>query len=645
MRNSINIKAGFVNFVIISILLSIATFAIYRQVLDHEFVNLDDGVYIYDNSHVKNGLTTENFIWAFSTTREKSGYLHPITWLSHMLDVQLYGMDAGKHHLTSLFIHVFATILLLLFLFRLTGLLWQSAFVAAMFALHPMHVESVAWAAERKDVLSALFGFLALLFYVEYKRCAARIVLIDSRRKTSATLYFLSLICYTLGLLSKPILVTFPAVMLLIDYWLAVNSFAPETNYHASAQTSDSRKSLCSLLYEKVPFIILSVVFSIMTIYSQNKMGALHDLKALPMLLRTEIVTTSYVKYMIGTLFPQNLAVLYPVPSEFPLWQVVVSLLIIIFICIVVYQFRKRFPYLLFGWLWFLVTLLPVIGFIQTGLAQYMADRFTYIPHIGFFIMLTWGFSDAIGYLGQKWNVRIFNSYVYFPAVFAVLVIIIYAALTFRQIGYWRNSITLFSRVIEIYPDIGYAHLNLGSTYALKGDSDLAVKELQMAIALNSPGAHKAYSLLGVINERNGDLNAAVKYQQLAIQLDSNYALAHYNLGYAYQRSGQLDEAVNHYRKSIILDPYFLDAHNNLGIVCIEKGSIDEAISVYLTAIRVNPDYVNAHFNLGRAYMVKMKLDEAVKEFQITLLLSPNDQEAIEYLSKCQILKKNISSR
>lgn len=432
---------------IFSIVLTVVTLAVYWQVSGHAFINLDDQAYVYENPHVTGGLTGSSFVWAFTSV--DYFYWQPVTWLSHMLDVEIYGMNPGGHHLSNVFIHIGTTLLLLFLLFRLTGLLWQSAFVAALFALHPMHVESVAWAAERKDVLSAFFGFLTLIFYVECKASRSHSSVWGSQK-----FYLLSLFCFMLGLMSKPMLVTLPVIMLLVDYWML-----------SSPRMILSVKATRVLLIEKIPFFTLSIASSIITIYGQNNAGAMPTFETLPVTLRIENALITYVKYIIKTLYPQDLAVYYPMPTSFSLWQVISSLLILIIISVAVVIFRRKAPYLSVGWFWFLVTLFPVIGLTQAGF-QSMADRFSYMPHVGLFIMVAWGAADVT---------RSFRQQKVILALLASFVIIMSSAVTWRQIALWKNSMALFEHTLKVTENNWMALNNLGKAYLDAGRIDDAL--------------------------------------------------------------------------------------------------------------------------------------------------------------------------
>lgn len=538
------------NLVLVSISLIVIILAVYLQAGNHEFLNYDDNVYVTSNPHVANGITGKNIIWAF-TSIEAANW-HPITWLSHMADVQLYGMNPRGHHFTNVVIHTVSSILLLLLLFRITGSLWQSSFVAALFALHPLHVESVAWVAERKDLLSAFFWFLTLVLYAEYA----------AKRKPA--LYILALFSFVLGLMSKPMLVTLPVVMLMIDYW-------PLNRYRDEVQGQGSRQLIgrvISLIKEKIPFFACSLCAGIVTIFAQHKGGAMKNFDAIPLLLRIENAPISYVKYIGKAFWPHDLAVLYPIPLSFPLWQVAGSLFILLLVSVATVWARHLHPYLAVGWFWFIVTLIPVIGLIQVGV-QSMADRYSYIPLIGLFIMAAWGVSDLAEGLKHRVNIL---------ALLAGTVIIASTACTWQQIGYWQDNISLYRHTLQVTTGNYIIHYNLGTALANKGDMDAAIQEFSEALRLNP-----------------------------------NCTIAHNNLGLALAKKGNLDAAIQEYREALHLTPDYSDPHNNLGIALANKGNMDAAVQEFQEALRINPNYSDAHDNLKLALAKKRMQDEVRK--------------------------------
>ncbi len=435
-------------------------------------------------------------MWAF-TSGNASGNWHPVTWLSHMVDAQFYGLNPRGHHLTNVVLHTLSTVLLLLFLFRFTGSLWQSSFVAALFALHPLHVESVAWVAERKDVLSTFFWMLTLLLYAEYV----------TKRKPA--LYVLSLVTFILGLMSKSMLVTLPIVLLLIDFW-------PHNRYH---HTEPLGPQISSLVREKIPFFVCSLITGVITIYTQQHAGAMQGLDTAPLTLRIENALTAYVTYIGKTLWSHELAIYYPYPLSIPLWQVACSLLVLIFVSTVTVREMVRYPFFMVGWLWFLVTLLPVIGLIQVG-NQSMADRYTYIPVIGLFTMAAWGVPALT--TGMRCRAGIL-------ALLGGSAIIVCTSLTWKQLDYWQNNIALCRHSLLVTTGNYLVHNNLGIALAEKGDVDAAIGEFRKAITINNNYFDAHYDL-GMALSIKGDLDGAIRELQVTLKIKPDHTWATYNL-------------------------------------------------------------------------------------------------------------------
>jgi protein O-mannosyl-transferase len=571
------------NLALICVALIFVVLGVYMQVAHHDFVNYDDEAYVTKNPHVASGITGKNIVWAFTSFH--AGNWHPVTWLSHMADVQIYGLNPRGHHLTSVAIHAVSSLLLLMLLFRLTGALWPSAFVATLFALHPLHVESVAWVAERKDVLSAFFWFLTLFLYAEYA----------SKRKSSW--YVLSLLAFVIGLMSKPMLVTLPAVMLLIDFW-PLDRFRQGDRETGMRQFSER---LLALVKEKIPFFACSLLSSIVTLFAQKV--AMTTLEVISVTDRIENALISYVKYIGLTFWPHDLAMLYLHPREQPLWQAIGSLLVLLVVSAAVILVRRRYPYLAVGWFWYLVTLVPVIGLIQVG-SQSMADRYTYIPLIGLFVMAAWGVQDLTKNLPQRKIVL---------SLLAAAVIAASAAVTWQQIGYWRDSTTLFRHTLQVTDGNYTIHYNLGLTLERLKDLDGAIREYQEALRIN-PGYNQARGQLGTVLAAKGELDAAIHEYQDALQIDPDYKDVHNNLGLVLARKGELDAAIREYREALRISPDYIEALNNLGIALARKGDLDGAIEKFQEALRVRPDDKEALTNLKRARALKGPQGEAPKQ-------------------------------
>ncbi len=593
---------------LLSIALAVIILAVYMQVGNHDFLNFDDYTYVTNNPHVASGVTYPNFMWAFTSV--DAANWHPITWLSHMIDVQLYGMNPRGHHLTNVVIHTVSALFLFLLLFRVTGALWQNLFVAALFALHPLHVESVAWVAERKDVLGALFWFLTLLLYVAY----------EEKRKIS--LYLLTLFAFMLGLMSKPMLVTLPFVMLLIDFW-------PLDRFEEGRGPRQHLRRLLVLTKEKVPFFACSFLSAVITIYAQNRGGAVQDLNEISFRLRSENALIAYVKYIGKTIWPHDLAVLYPFPPAIPIWQAIGSLLFLFLVSAAAILTARRHRYITVGWFWFLVTLLPVIGLIQVG-GQSMADRYSYIPLTGLFIIAAWGVPDLIKGLRHRQGIL---------ALLAGTVIIASAALTWQQLGYWRDNISLYRHTLQITTDNSSINYNLGLALQAKGDLDAAIQEYREALRI-TPNSKNAHYNLGLALQTRGDPDAAIQEYRQTLWINPDEADAHYNLGIVLSAKGDLDAAIYEYREALRINHNNANAHNNLGAALAGKGDLDAAIHEYREAIRINNNLENAHNNLGAVFATKGNLDAAIHEFQEALRINPNYTKARDNLGAALAQKK-----
>jgi tetratricopeptide (TPR) repeat protein len=585
------------NLALVCVALVVVILAVYIQVGNHEFVNYDDESYVTKNPHVASGITGKNVMWAFTSVH--SANWHPITWLSHMADAQLYGMNPRGHHLTNVAIHIVSTLLLLLLLLRLTGALWPSAFVAALFALHPLHVESVAWVAERKDVLSAFFWFLTLITYAEFTE------------KRKPALYFLALLFFMLGLMSKPMLVTLPVVMLLMDFW-PLDRFRPGDRETGLSQLF--RRGI-TLIKEKIPFFACSLASCIVTMYAQT--AAMSDLDVVSVPLRIGNALIAYVKYIGNMLWPHDLAMLYPYPRSLPLWQAISSLLVLLLVSGATVRSGRKYPYLAVGWFWYLVTLLPVIGLIQVG-SQSMADRYTYIPLIGLFVMAAWGVRDLTKNLPYREGIL---------ALLASAVIITSAALTWQQTGYWRDSMTLYRHTLLVTTDNYLIHYNMGLTLERQRDMDGAIREYQETLRIN-PGYKQAHGSLGTVLDGKGELDAAMQEYHEALLIDPDYKDVHNNLGLALSHKGDLDGAIREYREALRIDPDYKEAHNNLGVAFGKKGYMDAAIQEFHEALRINPDDSEAHGNLGLALAGKGDLAAAIREYREAIRINPKNEKA-----------------
>ena len=565
-------------YVFICLCLVAITASVYWQVLNHNFVYYDDNVYVTENYHVQSGLTLEGVIWSF-TTNHASNW-HPLTWLSHMLDCGLYGLKPRGHHLTNLLFHIVNSLLLLVVLRRMTGALWRSAFVAAMFALHPLHVESVAWVAERKDVLSTFFWMTTMWAYVRYVR------------SPGFRGYLLVLILFALGLAAKPMLVTLPFVLLLMDYWpLQRFQFGSgELQPQKSINPGHPISPLLHLVREKAPFFVLAALSSAVTIVAQQSGGALTPVDKLAFGARITNALVSYASYIGKMLWPFHLAVVYPHPGKVVIWQAAGAAFILVCISILVIRAARRHPYFAVGWLWYLGTLVPVIGVVQVG-KQAMADRYTYVPLIGLFMIIAWGAAD----LTARWR-----SYRLGLATSAGVLVIALATCTWFQVGYWQNGAVLFEHALHVTSKNYLAHNNLGVALARQGRFDEAVAHLAKALEIR-PKYAWAHNNLGAVLARQANLNEAIAHFSEALRIDPKLAEADISLGIALASQGHLHEALSHFLKALGKRPDSVEVHNNLGVTLARLDRFHEAAAHFSKVLEIMPDNAEVRHNLRRA--------------------------------------------
>ena len=604
-------KSQYFNRVIVVCLLLLAvTLAAYVQVSKHDFVGLDDDIYITENYHVRAGLTSAGIVWAFSFT--DSPYWHPLTWLSHMLDCQLYGVSPSMHHLTNVALHLANSLLLFLVLYQMTGALWRSCFVAALFALHPLNVESVAWVTERKNLLSTFFWLLTMGFYVRYSR------------KPGLARYLLVVSVFALGLMAKPMLVTLPFVLLLLDYWplgrFPVQQVDSDSRTETAKATTPASQgtTYVSLVLEKVPLLILSVLSISLTSLSVQRSGILISTTLVPMKLRIANGIVSYARYIGKLIWPQDLAVFYPYPSMVPLWQSVGAGLLLAGISFLVIRAWRTLPYLCIGWLWYLGTLIPAIGLVQAGQWPAMADRFTYVPAIGLFVMLAW----SVPHLLTKWRYRRTGLALAAGALLAALLL-----LTWAQLHRWSNTMTLFEHALKVTANNYLAHNNLGNALARQGKLKQARDHYVKALQIN-PTFPRAHNNLANALARQGKREEAIAHYTKALELKPNFPKAHNNLANVLARQGKNQKAIAHYTKALEIKPDFAGAHNNLGNVLEGQGKSKEAVFHFSRALELKPDFVEAHFNLGNALARQGKMDQAQAHFIRALELKPTFAEA-----------------
>jgi tetratricopeptide (TPR) repeat protein len=658
--------------------LALITLAVYAQVVRYEFIDLDDGEYVFENWHVANGLNLDDVVWAFTTAH--SANWHPLTWLSHMVDSQLFGLKAGYHHLDSVLFHVVNTLLLFLLLQRLTGSVWRSAFVAGLFALHPLHVESVAWVAERKDVLSTLFLFLTMWAYADFAR---------TRR---LKYYLLALLFFALGLMSKPMLVTLPFVLLLLDYW-PLHRFQPGSRASAE-KVKRSRQALFNwfmqaalpLVREKIPFFVLSAASAIVTFLVQKAGGAVQVADALTFDTRIANAIHSYAAYLVKTVWPAGLIVYYRyILPGYPSAEILLAALVLIAITVLTLRLSSRFPYLAFGWMWYLGTLVPVIGLVQVG-AQALADRYTYIPLIGVFVAVAWGIPGALArWRGMRRNL----------AAAGALLLLVCAVTSWRQVRYWRDTVTLFSHALEIDKNSYLAHELMGTGLAQRGNNQEAVAHYTAALQLQPSNTHimsnlgAVLDLLGKRDEAReillrawkikpddpialrdmgrvcfeqgrfaeaadfygralrgmpdnvafwcsfgnalgklGRNQEAIDAYSSALRMEPAYPEALFGRGAALAGLGRASESIRDFKEALRINPNYAAAHGNLGDVLLQQGQTDEALQQYNEALRLNPKYAEVHYSLGVLLSGQGKRAEAISHYREAIRLKPHYADA-----------------
>jgi protein O-mannosyl-transferase len=578
--NMIRLAAGLVALV----------FLVYWQVGEFELIALDDPVYVGENLHVQGGLSARNIAWSISGFHD--GNWIPLTWLSLMLDTTLFGVRPGVYHVMNVVLHAANAVLLFLFLARASGFQFRSACVAALFALHPLHVESVAWITERKDVLSTLFGLLSLLAYVGYCKSQSRLS------------YAASFFCFAASLLAKQTLVTLPFVLLLLDYW-------------PLGRLTD-RLSRRRAVLEKIPFLVVSAAFSSVAVVAQKSGHTVASLHSLSLLARAMNAITVYASYLRQTFFPFHLAVYYPHPGANIAWGTVgaCAALLIAVSAVTVVRVRRN-PYLFVGWAWFLGTLVPMIGIVQVG-SQQMADRYTYFPLIGVFLALVWLIAELA-------SVRAFPQWA-LPSITAVCLIAVGSA-AFVQVGYWRDSITLFRHAVASAPNNSLATSALGFALMSRGQAAEGITLLEAAVRMAPEDPQTQYNV-AVGLQSVGRLAEAAEHYQAALALNPEDAEAHTNLGVLFAMNQRYAEAKQQFLEAIAINPEHVQAYVNLGTLCVDTREYDEAIAYSQRALALDPKRLNCHLNIGLALRALGRRNEAIEQFKYVLSAFPNDPDA-----------------
>jgi protein O-mannosyl-transferase len=587
--------------------LMLATLLLYARTISFGFVSYDDNLYITDNARTQQGLTWENVRWAF-TTGALSNW-HPLTWLSHMLDVQLYNLRAGGHHLSSVLIHAVNALLLYLVLVRLAGLAWPAAGVAVLWAWHPLRVESVAWVSERKDVLSTFFWLAGMLAYVAFVQ------------RRSAGRYLLVLVLLALGLMAKPMVVTFPFAMLLIDVWpmrrlRAELLFRPSTAVWSAAWP---------VLREKLPMLGVVIASAVVTYLAQAAGGMVGATETFPLPLRVANAILSYAIYLRMIVAPYGLSFFYPHAGSYPggaiaTWQITLAAAVLLSITVASLLLLRRMPWVAVGWFWYLGTLLPVIGLVQVG-TQAHADRYTYLPAIGLSIALVWTVYDLC-----RQRQRALAGALLAAATLVLLVV------TWRQIGFWRDNETLMRRGIAASENNYIAHNNLGSLLHSRGDVDGAIAHYQAALAIR-PGFASALMNLGQIYAERGDTQRAIDLLRRALTSDPRHAPSHMSYANLLMDNGQVHQAIEHYRYAIALEPDRPQPRHNLALALASRNEMDEAVAQWRAALRLRPDYADANHALGMAMILRGRTADGIDHLRRALEKEPDRADSLNALA------------
>ncbi len=563
---------------------------IYAPVGGFEFVNWDDPSYITENAQVMKGLSRETFRWAITTAH--SPYWHPVTWLTHLLDVRLFGLDAGWHHVTNALLHAINTLLIFGLFRTMTGDAWRSAFIAAVFGVHPLHVESVAWVTERKDVLSTLFWALTVWAYTAYVRA-------PEVRK-----YLAVVVLFCLAVMSKPMVVTLPAVLLLFDIWPLQRVSLIAFDRHAWTRA----------IVDKLPLLAITVGTSIVTVIIQRDVGAMAGLDALPLHVRIANAIMGYLSYIWMTVWPAGLAAFYPI-QQYPGWLVAIAAATLLAVSIAVVVARRQ-PYLLVGWFFYLVTLSPVIGLLQAG-EQRMADRFMYVPMFGLLIVVAWGVPELL----KRSDAR----RVLVPA--AVAIVMVFTVTARAQTMHWASSLTLWEHAARVTPDSYIAHENLGQALRERGRLDEAAASYRRALEHAPPHSPNyiavIHNSLGIVATRQGNTDAALTHFQEAVRVDDDFAEPRNNLANALAGLGRPADALEHYRAAVRLEPELTEPRVGLGSALLTLGQTEEAIVQYQEALRIDPALAQAHNGLGAALARQGRTDEAIARYTEALRLDP----------------------
>ena len=617
---------------ILCLALCTLTIATYWPVTGFPFINFDDNLYVFENSHVKSGLSIQNILWTISlsdaATDENKNYWHPLTWISLMIDVQLFGVDAQMHHASNLFFHTLNVILLFLLFYRLTGEIWKCFFIAVLFGLHPMNIESTAWIAERKNLLSTTFWLVTMFAYAFYAK------------KPSFSRYLLVCISFGFGLLAKPILAVLPFVLLLLDYWplnrikwLDGRTTGNCNDSKILTKSTFVRTPLPRLILEKVPLFILSFFTIHLSMVTLQEKSRVITTEMIPIFLRIENAIVSYVIYIYKLMWPVDLAVFYPFPDTIPAWHTFGAIVLLLIISGFTLIKSTSKPYLIFGWFWFLGVLFPASGLIQGGLWPAMADRWAYVPYIGLFIIFAWGIPDIL----PKWHYK-----KVFLSVSGGCLIIILCGMTRFQLAYWTDTYTLFNRAIAVTENNFFAYNVAGDELALKGDYKTAEKYFLTVLEIK-PDDADAMMGLGQLAFKNKNYDRSLKYYQKSLDARPDNAETLTMIGEILSLTGKTDMAIYYYSKALILNPSDPEIYNQLGIAFFSKHAFEQARKKFVTAVRLNPKFDEAYYNLGLVSLKQGNTNEALMHYKKAISINPNYANAHKSLADVLFLKGDMA--
>ena len=597
--------------VVVCLLLGLGTIALYASALAFNFVSFEDQLYVLNNPHVNQGITAGGLGWAFQAGY--AGNWHPLTWLSHMLDCQFFGLRPGGHHATSVLLHAVNAVLLFLVLRRMTKAFWRSAAVAALFAWHPLHVEAVAWVADRKDVLSAFFFILVLWAWVRYveARKGASTPGEGAGKRCSTCFYMAALAFFALGLMSKPMVVTLPCVLLLLDWWPLGRLSVGPAAAGAEAPPPVARQVL-RLVMEKIPFFVLSIGSSIVTVMAGRQEAAMSMVSRLPLKVRLVTAALACFRYLAKTFWPTDLGATYPYFVVHSRWETVIVALVLGGITILAICWRKTRPYWLFGWLWFLGMLVPVIGLVQVG-GQGWADRYVYLPSIGFFVIVVWS--------AAEWAARHPAVKLLVPVLGAALV-----AATSAELRHWKDTRALFGRAMEVTADNYLAMTLVGSVDVEEGKPDDAIALCRQAVSCK-PIFPEAHFFLGRALEAKGRTEEARAEYETALRLRPDFGAAHVMAGLLLAQEKEFERAIVHYQAALKSNPGSAAAQSDWGMALVNQGRWKESIAHYEEALRLEPDLEGAHNNLGIAYLQTGRVADGVRELRAALKFNSSDSE------------------